>query len=156
MLGARLEFWRGSAVPSIEAMKLCRAVLDVMRGATGAAMVMSVGCSSLGQAAPPPPPPASAVAQSPVRRAPVVLQPLPPLPHGADVPSDLVPLPAEEPAAHPPQHPTHVSSHTPRPNQVVSQPIWTPGPGLDPNNGDIGEIGPVGMPDNIAAACGRG
>jgi len=138
-------------------MKLPRAVLDVMRGATGAAVIMSVRCTSMGRAAPPPPPPASTAAPRPIATAPVVvLQPLPPLPRGADVPSELVALPASEPMPDEASPETqHASSHVRRANEPVAEdPSSYP-----PLEGSLigGEIiGPGGLSPEIAANCGRG
>lgn len=139
-------------------MKLSRAVLDVMRGATGAAMMMSVGCSSMGQAAAPPPAPARPVVLRPVSTTPVVMQPLPSLPRGADVPSDLVPLPAAEPTLEEPTPgPSHASHDAPRNEEAIvgellSRPTATPA--SDPYEELM--IGPLGVPPEVAANCGRG
>ena len=133
-------------------MKLSRAILDALHGATGAAMAMSVGCTSMREAPPPPPPLVSPVVMTPIRSAPVLMQPLPPLPRGEDVPADLAPLPVVAPSLAETSPPQEVS------NQV-----------LPPNHGDLPELiqsgdadpGPSDFPQgsvmpDFAATCGRG
>lgn len=134
-------------------MKLSRAVLEVVRGAGGAAVVASIGCSP-GAPAPPSP-----VVMQPVRSAPVLMQPLPAMPRGADVPRELVPLPAEEPAEEAaPVPPEHASTHVQRVNHTTrteDEPTEPAVVGVETLERTVSSW-PIEAPGSIPPNCGRG
>lgn len=137
-------------------MKLSKTVLDVVRGASGAALALAIGCSSSGGAihrepaarlspvsTPPavavvhdttPPPPATpAVALPP---PPATITPMPPTPAVVDAGTAVAAQ--ERPHRH--RHPTGSGALTQQQINQLNQ---------------IGQIGYVGNP-GVNAACGRG